>query len=87
MPKILAQAGISLADVYDVEGSIAGTDELLSEDVSLVHEMGGHMMSERCRSFVVTLATGDQIQNANFAATGGLIPDSPNRIHAAALFL
>lgn len=47
MSKILSQSGISLADQYDVEGSIAGIEELVSREVHLVHEMGGVLFSER----------------------------------------
>lgn len=47
MPKILSQSGMSLADQYDIEGSVAGVDELVSEEVHLVHEMGAVMFSER----------------------------------------
>ncbi len=45
--KILGQAGTSLADLYDVEGSIAGVERLDSEDVHITHEMGGTILSER----------------------------------------
>ncbi len=53
MPKVLGKAGESLADVYDVEGSIAGVEELLSKDVNLVHEMGATIFSERLRANVI----------------------------------
>ncbi len=66
MPKILAKSGDSLADVYDVAGSIAGIDDLISKDVSLVHEMGGTIASERLRGNVVLLLTGDIAQNTTF---------------------
>lgn len=80
MSKVLSQAGISLADVYDIEGSIAGTDELLSKEVSLVHEMGGQIHSERLLSFDINMAPAAQSQSAAFAVTAGGIPDSINRI-------
>ena len=80
MPKILGQAGISLADVYDVEGSIAGTEELLSQDVGLAHEMGGQILSERLGSFVVILDTGAIAQSLNFEVIFNGLPDCVNRI-------
>jgi len=66
VPKILGKAGDSLADVYDVKGSIAGVEELLSQDVSLVHEMGGVLFSERLSSRVVALASGSIAQSLAF---------------------
>ena len=67
MTKILSRSGDSLADVYDVEGSIAGIDELQSKDVNLVHEMGGVLFSERLSGRVVTLTTGNILASANFS--------------------
>ncbi len=66
MPKILAKSGDSLADVYDVKGSIAGVEELLSQDVNLVHEMGGVIFSERVGSNVLEIATGAIAQSTDF---------------------
>ncbi len=81
MPKILSQAGISLADAYDVEGSIAGVDQLISQDVSLVHEMGAQMFSERCLAFYERITTGAIAQNIAFDVEATIaFPDSPNRI-------
>lgn len=47
MVKVLAQAGNSLADIYDVEGSIAGIEHLETHDLPIVHEMGATVFSER----------------------------------------
>ena len=58
MPKVLAQAGFSLADVYDVQGSIAGVDQLVTEEVHLVHEMGGTIFSERLGGAIIRATTG-----------------------------
>lgn len=67
MSKILSKSGDSLADVYDVEGSIAGIDELLSTDVNLTHEMGATIFSERLSSRMLVLSTGAIAQNVTFA--------------------
>ena len=80
MPKVLAQTGISLADVYDIAGSIVGVDELISQDVSLVHEMGGQIFSERLLGFIVRATTGAVAQNTGWTVVVGAIPDSPNRL-------
>ena len=87
MPKVLAQAGISLADVYDVEGSIAGTEQLISEEVSLVHDMGGQIFSERLQSFIINLDSGNVAQSTANTQTAGAIPDSPNRILGVTLIV
>ena len=61
--KILSQSGISLADAYDIEGSIAGVEQLDSEEVKVVHEMGGTMFSERVAGLVRRSTTGAIAQN------------------------
>lgn len=66
MVKILSQAGQSLADMYDVEGSIAGIDELLTRELPIVHEMGATIFSERLRIQVWNINTGPLPQNTNF---------------------
>lgn len=47
MPRILSQAGNSLADIYDVRGSIAGIDDLETRELGIIHEMGATVQSER----------------------------------------
>ena len=69
MTKILGQAGTSLADVYDIEGSIAGVDQLLSEEVTLEHEMGGVIFSERLIGSIERLTTGALVQNTSWDLT------------------
>lgn len=81
MPKVQAQAGASLADSYDVVGSIIGVEQLTTQDVSLTHEMGGTMFSERLISFQVNLTSGDIAASTAFNATGVQpLPDVPVRI-------
>jgi len=76
MPKILAQAGTSLADVYDVEGSIAGVEVLLSEDVNLVHEMGKTIFAERFTGSIVSTLSGSVAQNLTVTAQGPELPQN-----------
>jgi len=64
--KILSDSGKSLADTYDVEGSIAGIERLESEDVTLVHEMGGTIFSERFSTFIRRAVSGDISQGISF---------------------
>jgi len=87
MVKVLSQSGISLADVYDVEGSIAGTDELLAREVALVHEMGGQILSERLQAFFLRMSSGAIAQNTNWTVTSGQLPDCPNRILGVSVFI
>jgi len=63
VPKILSRSGVSLADVYDVEGSIAGIEELQSREVQLVHEMATTIFSERVGAQILRISTGDIAQN------------------------
>lgn len=67
MSKILSQSGDSLADVYDVEGSIIGVEELQAKDVNLVHEMGSTILSERLGARILQLPTGAIAQNTDWA--------------------
>lgn len=80
MPKILSQSGVSLADTYDVEGSIAGVEELASREVSLFDEMGARVFSERLQSFLVASTSGNLNQSTAWNVTIGDFPDSPNRL-------
>ena len=66
MAKIQAQAGNSLADLYDVEGSIAGIDHLLTHELPIVHEMGGTVFSERFSGNVRRGVTAALAQNTAF---------------------
>lgn len=66
MAKVLSQSGTSLADLYDVEGSIAGVEELISREVGLTHEMGATLFSERLHGTIFRITTGAQLQNATF---------------------
>jgi len=80
-PKVLGKAGESLADVYDVKGSIAGVEQLESRDVGLVHEMGGTIFSERLRTDIIRGTLGALAQNIttdNFFSSFFL--DRPSRI-------
>lgn len=80
MPKILSQSGVSLADTYRIEGSVAGVENLESRDVSLFDEMGGRVFSERAQSFIITLSSTAILQSVSFDINAGSLPDSPNRI-------
>ncbi len=61
--RILGQSGISLADSYDVGGSKVLIEELESDGVKTVHEMGGTMVSERMSGQIRRATTGAIAQN------------------------
>ncbi len=66
MVKILSQSGDSLADLYDVKGSIAGIEELETRELPIVHEMGATVFSERLGGEIVRLSSGDILQSVAF---------------------
>lgn len=90
MSKVLAKAGASLADIYDVKGSVAGVDELLSREVQLVHEMGAEIFSERFRTQIIRAVSGDIAQNTDLDVIVTLnstppVPAVPTRILGCAV--
>lgn len=87
MVKILSQAGMSLADVYNVKGSIAGIDQLEAREVSLVHEMGGTLFSERFSTFIRTANSGAIAQSTGFVQTLTDLPSFPYKILAIRVFV
>jgi len=81
MPKkILGQAGTSLADLYDVEGSIAGVEQLDSEDVKVVHELGSTILSERLSGAITVLSSGAVGQSLTWDVTLVFPPRFTSRI-------
>jgi len=78
--KILSQAGDSLADVYDVRGSIAGIDDLLSRDISLIHEMGATIFAERFRTTILRAPANAIAQSTTFNIVLAILQDSPVRV-------
>lgn len=80
MAKILSQAGDSLADSYDVAGSIAGVEDLITQDVQLIHEMGGTIFAERLTAQILTIASPSTAQNSEFSGSFASAADSPTRI-------
>jgi len=74
--KILSKSGDSLADVYDVQGSIAGIDNLESKEVQLVHEMGATIFSERLSSSMVAISSGAVDQSLEWDVSVGFNQNS-----------
>ena len=82
MAKILSQAGVTLADIYDVEGSISGIDSLESRELPIVHEMGATVFSERYNASFRRLATGNLLQNVAFDVVITNLPVTITRLLA-----
>jgi len=86
VPKILSQAGNSLADIYDVEGSIAGIETLQTTELPIIHEMGQTVFSERFSTRILRATTGAMAQDETFdlilgAASGAEEPPGiPSRL-------
>jgi len=78
--KILGKSGDSLADVYDVQGSIAGVEELDSESVKVVHEMGATIFSERFSTTLRRTTSTAIAQNIAFKVDVTDLPSTPSRI-------
>ena len=78
MVKILSRAGSSLADIYDVKGSIAGIDQLETRELPIVHEMGSTVFSERLSGFIRRSISASTAQNTAFDV---VITDLPAGIY------
>ena len=85
MSKILSQAGNSLADIYDVEGSIAGIDTLETTELPIVHEAGATVFSERFATSSQRIVTGDIAQNITFGVINTTLPGAVTRLLALAV--
>jgi len=79
-PKILSLSGQSLADMYDVEGSIAGIDQLETRELPIVHEMGATVMSERFTTRVFRIPSGPVNQSTGFVTVLTTLPETPARL-------
>jgi len=78
--KVQGQAGISLADVYDVVGSIAGVEEIDVRSIKGVHDLGPQIHSERLNAFQLIADTGNVNQSTAWNVELGGFPDSINRL-------
>jgi len=87
MTKVLSKSGDSLADTYDVVGSVAGIEQLRSEEITLVHEMGATLWSERFSTFIRRAASGDIAQSTNFDVVLDGLPAHIFRILGLSVFV
>jgi len=87
MAKILGQSGKSLADLYDVEGSIAGIEELDAESVKLVHDMGPTIHSEQLTTQIFRAVMADTAQNLEVDTIFAGLPGPLSRIYGVACII
>jgi len=78
--KILSRSGDSLADIYDVEGSIAGIEQLETRELPIVHEMGATVLSERFTTRVFRISSGAIAQSTAFNIEILTFPETPTRL-------
>ncbi len=80
------QSGSSLADIYDVVGSVAAIESIDVDQVKAVHEMGGTIFGERVGAIIARLDSGSIAQNVNigFSLT---LPIVPTRILGLSVFV
>ena len=86
MVKILSRSGASLADIYDVRGSIAGIDQLETRELPIVHEMGATVFSERYQQTIRRLATAAIGQNTTWDLELADLPAGITRILGLGVF-
>ena len=86
MVKILSQGGRSLADMYDVEGSIAGIEDLQTRELQIVHEMGATLFSERFRTTIRSVASAATAQNTDINLAITTLPNAITRILGIQVF-
>jgi len=79
--RIGNQSGISLADQYDVPGSIAGLHRLDTEEVKTVHDMSATLFAERASGRIFRIATGALTQSVDFEVVGSAMGGTQSRIY------
>ena len=80
--KVLGEAGKSIPDVYDVDGSVVDIDRIDGREIKLVHEMGATILSERLAGEHFRIGSGPHLQNVDFEAIIATPPGSISRIVA-----
>lgn len=85
MVKILSQAGNSLADIYEVVGSIAGIEQLETRELPIVHELGGTVFSERFSQDIRRAQTAALAQNTAWDVVITALGDNAIRVFGLAV--
>ena len=88
MPVILGQAGASLADQYDVAGSIVNISQLNTSEIHLTHELGGVLFAERLGGQILRMDSTPVLQTIawDIQLTQADLPSSPFRVMGVTVF-
>jgi len=86
MVKILSQSGNSLADMYDVVGSVAGIEELETRELAIIHEMGATLFSERISGTMRRMDSGAIAQSLGWEVILTNLPNTMTRILGLVVF-
>lgn len=78
--NVQSQAGVSVGDVYDVRGSQAPIERILTKDVQGTHDMASTVFSERVSGFVRNIVITGVLQSANFDLVIADLPAGVSRI-------
>ena len=85
MGRILTDAGRSLADTYQADGSSVGIERLETRELPIVHEMGATVFSERFQTTQRRQSSGGVIQNTAINLILTDLPAAPTRILGVAV--
>jgi len=72
--------------MYDVEGSIAGIEQIQTEELPIVHEMGGTLFSERYSTFIRRFVSPAVAQNTSWDVTLSDLPENYYRVIGVSVF-
>lgn len=78
--EVQSQAGVSIADVYDVKGSQAPVERLDISEIKGVHEMGQTVFSERFSTTVRRLSAGAIGQSTAWDTVFSDLPAGVSRV-------
>lgn len=85
--NVQSQAGVSLSSLYDVKGSQAAIERILTTEVPAVHDMAVTLFSERVSGTVRRRQTGAILQNAVFNEVLDDLPGAVSRILGVSVFV
>jgi len=85
--KVLSQAGISISDQYDFQGSSEGVREMEIEVVQAVHDLGPTMTSERMLGRIDrTITPVGLLQSVEIDMPLGALPEPISKVYGIQVF-
>jgi len=85
--RIRSQAGISVSDQYDFEGSSDGIEEFEVRTIQGVHDFGPTLFSERLMGRIDRSVSSALLQNAEVDVDLGAFPSLPSRVYGFQVFV